>query len=219
MPEPPEPIIYQLRAVLLGISPIIWRRLLVRGDSTVADLHDTLQTAFGWSDDHLHRFLIHGKQYGVAYLNGITFRDDPRLIKLSDLGLRVKEKFLYEYDFTDQWRHLIRVEAILPSEPDQSYPVCIGGKRAAPPEDCGGPWAFMERRDEVRCEVWERFWRLKEVVDAGDLDAVQEQMESLESIREWLALDRLDRRAINRRLKHNVEKDQYRQSGYREGGR
>jgi Plasmid pRiA4b ORF-3-like protein len=211
MPEPREPNIYQLRVVLLGISPIIWRRLLVRGDSTIADLHDTLQTAFDWSDDHLHRFLIHGKQYGVAYLDGITFRDDPRLIKLSDLGLRVKEKFLYEYDFNDQWRHLIHVEAILPSESDQRYPVCIGGKRAAPPEDCGGPWAFMERRDEVPCEVWERFWRLKESVDAGDLDAVREQMESLESIREWLTLDRLDRGAINRRLKQDVEKDRRRQ--------
>ena len=81
MSEPPEPSIYQLRAVLLGISPIIWRRLLVRGDSTIADLHGTLQTAFGWSDDHLHRFLIHGKQYGIAYLDGITFRDDLRLMR------------------------------------------------------------------------------------------------------------------------------------------
>jgi hypothetical protein len=147
----------------------------------------------------------------IAARTRITFRDDPRLIKLSDLGLRVKEKFLYEYDFNDQWRHLIRVEAILPSESDRRYPVCIGGKRAAPPEDCGGPWAFMERRDDVHCEVWERFWRLKESVDAGDLDAVQEQMESLESIREWLTLDRLDRRAINRRLKQDVEKDRRRQ--------
>ncbi len=204
MPEPPEPSIYQLKAVLLGISPIIWRRLLVRADSTIADLHDTLQIAFGWSGDHLHRFLIHGKQYGVAYLDGITFHDDPRLIKLSDLGLRVKEKFLYEYDFIDQWRHSIRVEAILPSESDQRYPLCIGGKRAAPPEDCGGPWAFMERRDEVPCEVWGRFWSLKEVVDAGDLDAVREQMESLESIREWLTLGRFDRQAINRRLEQDV---------------
>ena len=177
----------------------------------IADLHDTLQIAFGRSGDHLYRLLIHGKQYGVASLGGIAFRDDPRRIKLSDLGLRVKEKFLYEYDFNDQWRHLIRVEAILPSEPDRRYPVCIGGKRATPPEDCGGPWAFMERRDEVRCEVWERFWRLKEVVDAGDLYAVQEQMESLESIREWLTPDRLDRRAINRRLKQDAEKDRRRQ--------
>lgn len=189
MPEPPEPSIYQLRAVLLVISPIIWRRLLVRGDSTIADLHDTLQIAFGWSGNHLHRFLIHGKQYGVAYLDGFTFRDDPRMIKLSDLGLRVKEKFLYEYDFIDQWRHLIRVEAILPSEPDRSYPVCIGGKRAAPPEDCGGPWAFMERRDKVPCEIWERFWHLTEDVKVGDIDAVREQIGSIDSMREWLALD------------------------------
>jgi Plasmid pRiA4b ORF-3-like protein len=172
MLEPPEPSIYQLKVVLLGISPIIWRRLLVRSDSTIADLHHTLQITFGWSDDHLHRFLIHGRQYGIAYIGGITFRDDPRRIKLSDLGLRVKEKFFYEYDFNDRWRHLIRVEAILPSESDQRYPVCIGGKRTAPPEDCGGPWAFMERRDEMPCEVWDRFWRLKEVVDAGDLERV-----------------------------------------------
>src|SRR5262249_3547137 len=130
MPDSPESNIYQLRAVLLGISPIIWRRLFVRGDSTIADLHDTLQIALGWSGDHLHRFLIRGEQYGVSYLRGITFRDDPRRIKLSDLGLRVKEKFLYEYDFIDQWRYLIRVEAILPSEPDQCYPACISDKRA-----------------------------------------------------------------------------------------
>jgi hypothetical protein len=211
MLEPPESDIYQPRVVLLGISPIIWRRLLVRSDSAIADLHHTLQITFGWSDDHLHRFLIHGRRYGVAYIGGITFRDDPRRIKLSDLGLRVKEKFFYEYDFNDQWRHLIRVEAILPSESDQRYPVCIGGKRAAPPEDCGGPWAFMERRDEMPCEVWERFWRLKEVVDAGDLDAVREQMESLESIREWLTLGRFDRQAVNRRLIQDVEKDRRRQ--------
>src|SRR5262249_30508314 len=114
MPKSPEPNVYQLRVVLLRIRPIIWRRLLVRGDSTIAHLHDILQISFGWSDDHLHRFLIHGKQYGLSYFGGITFRDDPRRIKLSDLGLRVKEKFLYEYDFIDQWQHLIRVEAILP---------------------------------------------------------------------------------------------------------
>jgi Plasmid pRiA4b ORF-3-like protein len=206
MPESPEPNIYQLRVVLLGISPIIWRRLLVRGGSNIADLHDILQISFGWSDDHLHRLLINGKQYGVTYLGGITFRDDPRRIKLSDFSLRVKEKFLYEYDFNDQWRHLIRVEAILPMEPDRFYPVCIGGKRAALPEDCGGRWVFMERRDNVPCEVWERFWRLKEDVEAGDMEAVREQMESIDSMREWLTLNRFDRRAVNRRLRQEREK-------------
>jgi Plasmid pRiA4b ORF-3-like protein len=122
---------------LLGISPIIWRRLLVRSDSTIANLHDTLQITFGWSDDHLHRFLIHGRQDGVAYIGGITFRDDPRRIKLSDLGLRVKEKFFYEYDFNDQWRHLIRVEAILPAEGSVAK-IGWGRKKPGPDSSLGG---------------------------------------------------------------------------------
>jgi hypothetical protein len=61
MVEAAAPIIYHLRVVLRRISPLIWRRLLVRGDSTIADLHHLLQIAFGWSDAHLHRFVIHGK--------------------------------------------------------------------------------------------------------------------------------------------------------------
>src|SRR5437868_14571076 len=59
MPEPPtnpEPVVYQVRVVLRGVSPLIWRRLLVRSDSTIADLHATLQRALGWSDEHLNRF-------------------------------------------------------------------------------------------------------------------------------------------------------------------
>ena len=48
--------IYQLRAVLRGIGPLVWRRLLVRADSSVADLHEVLQVAFGWEDMRLNRF-------------------------------------------------------------------------------------------------------------------------------------------------------------------
>jgi hypothetical protein len=65
----------------------------------------------------------------------------------------------------------------------------------------------MERRDKVPCEVWERFWQLKEVVEARDIDAVREQMESIDSMREWLTLDHFDCRAVNRRLKQDVERD------------
>ena len=60
-----EAQIYQLRAVIRGISPMIWRRLLVRDDSTVAQLHEVLQIAFGWDDEHLNRFEIRsaGREY------------------------------------------------------------------------------------------------------------------------------------------------------------
>ncbi len=134
-----EPAIYQLKVVLLGISPMIWRRLLIHGDSTIADLHYIVQIAMGWSDDHLHQFRVHGKRYGIARMGGISFSDDPDAVRLKDLGLRINERFVYEYDFTDDWQHQIRVEAILAPEPNRCYPVCINGRRSCPPEDCGGP--------------------------------------------------------------------------------
>ena len=143
MSEPsaiPEPVAYQFRVVLRGISPLIWRRLLVRSDSTVADLHRTLQLAFGWSDEHLHRFIIQGPLYGDDSLF------DSRRVQLADLGLRLRERFAYEYDFFDSWQHDVRVEQILPFEPHRHYPTCSPGRRQVPPEDCGGPWAFLELR-------------------------------------------------------------------------
>ena len=88
MPEPPtnsEPVVYQLR----GVSPLIWRRLLVRSDSTIADLHASFQRVLGWTDEHLNRFVIHGREYGVWHDGGIGFRDNPRHVRLADLGLRV----------------------------------------------------------------------------------------------------------------------------------
>ena len=89
-------------------------------------------------DEHLHQFIIHSKRYGVYYSGGIFFNDKPHQVKLLDFRLRQNEKFLYEYDFGDRWQHEIRVEAILPLDDKQFYPVCTGGKRATPAEDCGG---------------------------------------------------------------------------------
>jgi hypothetical protein len=108
----PEPTIYQIKISLMGISPMIWRRLLIPCGSTISDLHYIFQIAMGWSDEHLHQFRIHGKRYGIAKIGGISFSDDPDAVRLTDLGLRIKERFYYEYDFTDGWQHEVRVEAI-----------------------------------------------------------------------------------------------------------
>ena len=125
---------------------MIWRRMLVRSDSTIADLHFTLQIAMGWTDTHLHRFRIHGRQYGIARIGGISFSHDPRKVRLKDFRFRLNEHFFYEYDSTNEWRHQVRVEAILAPELHRCYPLCIDGKRACPPGDCGGPWAFRVLR-------------------------------------------------------------------------
>lgn len=95
----------QLHIFILGISPMIWRRIKIRSDSTIADLHYIIQIVMGWTDSHLHRFIIHGKHYGIAQIGGMWFSDDPRAVKLSDFGWRMRERFLYEYDFSDNWQH------------------------------------------------------------------------------------------------------------------
>src|SRR4051812_11780061 len=154
------PEIYLLHVWILQISPMIGRRLLVRSDSTLAALHDTIQIAFGWTDSHLHRFRIHGRDHGVGRLGGPSFSSDARQVRLADFRLRLNERFLYEYDLRDSWRHEVRVERRLTVEPKRTYPVCVGGQRAAPPEDCGGPWAFLRRRDAVPCDVREHLERL-----------------------------------------------------------
>ena len=203
MPEPAPPAppaVYQLRVVLRGVSPLIWRRLLVPGTATIADLHAVLQTAFSWADEHLHHFVIHGREYGIAYLGGVGFRDNPRRVSLAGFGFRVGERFVYEYDFIDGWRHDIRVEQLVPPEPGRRYPVCIGGRRAGPPEDCGGAWAFLELRQRYCLPVVAR--RVADLLDdlltgAGD---VAERRDELRDLAPWLSIDRFDRRAVNQRL-------------------
>jgi hypothetical protein len=73
----PAPNLYQLRLVLAGISPMIWRRLVISSETSIAQVHECIQIAFDWSGEHLHSFRIHGKDYGISYLRGISFADNP----------------------------------------------------------------------------------------------------------------------------------------------
>src|SRR4051795_1412006 len=104
------PPIYKLHIWIRQISPMIWRRLLVRSDSSSAQLHDLIQIAFGWSDSHLHRFRIHGRDYGVSRPGGPGFSQDAHRVRLADFQSRHNERFLYEYGFGDRWHHEVRIE-------------------------------------------------------------------------------------------------------------
>jgi len=81
-----------------------------------------------------------GKEYGIAYGGGVGFDDDPRHIRLANFCCRLRERFLYEYAFGNKWQHDLRVEQILEAERKHVYPGCIGGKRAAPPEEFPESW-------------------------------------------------------------------------------
>jgi pRiA4b ORF-3-like protein len=201
MADETAPEVYQLHVWIRQISPMIGRRLLVRSDSTLADLHATIQIAFGWTDAHLHRFRIHGRDYGLSRVGGPGFAHDAHSVRLDSFQFRRNEWFLYEYDLRDSWLHQVRVERRLAAESRRTYPACIGGQRAAPPEDCGGPWGFLHGRDAVRGQVREHLERILESVEAGDRDALRDELDAVESLRAWLTLDHFDRREVNRRLR------------------
>ena len=192
MPEPlpsPSPSVFQLRVVLGGISPLIWRRLVLDASSTLDELHHVLQVAFAWSGDHLHRFKIHGREYGAS-----------APVALGRLGLRPSERFIYDYDFGDLWRHDIRVEQIMAAEGGGVLPRCTGGRRAGPPEDSGGPLAFMELTQPHRLfAVARRVGEiLSEIVEGSA--TVEDHRAELVCLRPWLLTERFDRRALNRSL-------------------
>ncbi len=173
----------------------------MRSDQTIADLHYALQLAFGWSDFHLNSFRIHGKDFGVYHIGGHAFDEQATKVRLADFQFRLGERFLYEYDFGDRWRHQIRLERILPCEPERTYPVCIGGKRSAPPENCGGVWAFQQRRDEAPWRGQELLEQIAECARERDLTALRDLAEEIPALQTWLTLDRFDRRKVNRRLR------------------
>jgi hypothetical protein len=208
MADAPGGEAYRIHVWIRQISPMIWRRLLVGSDSSIADLHHTLQIAFGWSDSHLHRFHIHGRDYGIGKIGGTGFSTDAKQVRLADFRFRINERFVYEYDFGDTWQHEVRIEQRLPLDDTGVYPRCIGGRRQAPPEDCGGPLAFMAQRDCLPIQAYELLWQLQEDMRVGDLEAIRDRQAEIDSLSEWLTLETFDRRAVNRRLKQYAMNDE-----------
>lgn len=140
------PVIYQLKITLQDIRPPIWRRILVPSNIHLGVLHDVIQTAMGWTDSHLHQFTINQVDYGVPmpeYDDDEFEVKDESQVKLSQVIPGESFMFLYHYDFGDCWDHDVLVEAVLPFDPEAQYPVCLMGKRACPPEDCGGVGGYM----------------------------------------------------------------------------
>lgn len=132
--------IFQIKVTLLGTQ--VWRRLLVPSDLTLADLHDVLQTAMGWQDDHLHEFEARRHRYGAADTEAGPFHMQDRIdegeVELHQVFGRIGAKAVYTYDFGDNWQHGIVLEKRMPAERGVAYPACTGGEHACPPEDCGG---------------------------------------------------------------------------------
>ncbi len=99
----------------------------------------------GWDGSHLHVFDIDGRSYGDrSQVDDVA--DEGRLTLGGVLKSGVA-RFGYTYDFGDDWEHTVVIEKTLPAAEGTTYPTCVAGKRACPPEDCGGPWRYRELLD------------------------------------------------------------------------
>ncbi len=138
--------VYQFKVSLTEIDPQIWRCILVPETYSFWDLHVAIQDSMGWSDCHLHAFRFGTERSRVRTEIGIPDNESFGTIKtLPGWEIPISEKFnkvgsscLYEYDFGDGWIHEVLLEGVMLKEKGSRYPQCIDGKRACPPEDCGG---------------------------------------------------------------------------------
>jgi Plasmid pRiA4b ORF-3-like protein len=137
----PAPV-YQIKVGLRGTKPPIWRRLEVPADISLARLHIVIQIAFDWNDSHMHVFETPYGSFGTADADLDHSPEAP--VTLEQVAPAVSSKLCYTYDFGDDWEHDILVEKVLDRNETATYPRCTGGRRAAPPDDCGGIWGYAE---------------------------------------------------------------------------
>lgn len=144
-------IVYQFKITLAEIEPAIWRRIQVLPASTFWELHIAIQDAMGWLDYHLHEFHFRPKNKRKDVVIGIPDEDfgGEKILAGWDISIvsyieNIGQKMEYKYDFGDGWVHEVLFEGIVLKEKVNTYPRCIAGERACPPEDCGGVGGYFE---------------------------------------------------------------------------
>ncbi|HUN23035.1 MAG TPA: plasmid pRiA4b ORF-3 family protein [Anaerolineales bacterium] len=178
--------IYQLKVTLLDSKPPIWRRLWVVKTITLVDLHYIIQAAMGWTDSHLHQFIIGNTYYSTPSEDDWMPVVDESQVTLGELVTEEGSKFVYEYDFGDDWVHTILVEKIMPRDANQPYPYCVKGKRACPPEDVGGIWGYAEFVEAIKDPHHEehanylQWWGGEFDPEEFDLDETNERLQKLQ---------------------------------------
>src|ERR1035437_2462494 len=193
---------YRLRIVLRRTSPHIWRRVVVRSDSTLGQLHQTVQALFGWADSRPHRFVLRGRSLGASAMAAVSSWPAPEVL-LCEFKLLAKERFFYNYGFdgvnVPVWRHDIRFEAALVADRER-LPHCIGGVGSPPLEQTGSPQELSNLADLFTPQLVLN--QLTGLVDRGSSDAQLAQ--HMRHFRPWLTAERFSRKSANRHLQASL---------------
>ena len=141
----PARAVHKIKVTLAGSRPPIWRRLEVPSAITLDALHEVLQAAFGWDNYHMWVFESPSGRYGIA--DRELEISSAAAKRLDQVAPHRGDRLSYTYDFGDDWEHAILVETVNVPEPGIAYPRCLTGRRACPPEDCGGIWGYEDLID------------------------------------------------------------------------
>jgi hypothetical protein len=177
--------IYQLKVTLEHSKPPIWRRIQVRADITLYKLHQTLQIAMGWTNSHLHQFIVGGVYYGEPNQDFDFEVVNEKRTRLHQIVRGMRAKFVYEYDFGDSWEHDIVVEKVLEPAATTHYPRCLMGRRSCPPEDVGGIWGYSHFLDAIQHAEHPEHDDYREWIggdfdpEAFDLEAVNQELQQI----------------------------------------
>lgn len=142
----------QLKISLVGITPKIWRRVVVNSDIDLGILHEVIQIVMNWNGTHLHKFYTRTQTYMMPY-DDCEYEEDLLAMEdyedalVCDLLYTKGQHLKYEYDFGDSWVHDIVVEELLPPIEAERDAHFIKGKNAAPPDDCGGVVGYQRLRE------------------------------------------------------------------------
>ncbi len=137
----------------------------------------------GWYNGHLHHFMADREFYNPPS-EWDDFGNDYTGMEVKDLLQQEGQKIKYEYDFGDSWIHTLELEKIKSEEKGVNYPRCIKGKRACPPEDCGGIWGYMELEEIMKNKKDERYEEMLEWLgeeldpEKFDINLVNEKLQS-----------------------------------------
>jgi hypothetical protein len=166
-------MIVRTYVTLLEADPTIWRRIELPAGFTLKDLHDVMQSIMGWADYHLHHFQIGSVHRGEPSPEDRDIASEHK-VKLAALAIDGERAFESVYDYGDNWRCAIVLEALTPVIAGITYPRLVDGARRGPPEDVGGPWGYIEFLQAIADRKHERHAELTEWIgrdfDPGDFN-------------------------------------------------
>jgi hypothetical protein len=134
-----------LRVSLRDIAPPVWRAISVPDSYSLEQLHRCIQLGFAWLDYHLYEFQVGSRR--LERPDEEAEGENAAMVTLAELSVKVGDRFVYLYDMGDYWLHDVEVLSTEPLDVDDGpdlLPYLVGGERAAPPEDAGGPPGYAD---------------------------------------------------------------------------